>query len=100
MNDESTLRQKARDAIQTGQLPDRGPDRTWAGKGGGGACSVCADEVGPQDIEFELEFAPGHQQPGALANYRFHVRCFAAWEFERENHSSNERQNGDGRDPA
>ena len=100
MDDETTLRQKARNAIQAGQLPDRGPERTWAGKGGGGSCSVCADEVRPEEIEYELEFAPGTKQPGALANHRFHVRCFAAWEFERKNQSSNERQIGEGRDRA
>ena len=100
MDDENSLRQKARHAIEAGQLPNRGPDRTWAGKGGGGSCSVCADEVRPEEIEFELEFTPEVQRPGALANYRFHVRCFAAWEFEREKNAGNERQTGNRREPA
>jgi hypothetical protein len=99
MNDETLLREKARNAIQAGQLPDREPSRTWAGKGGGGTCSVCTDEVQPQEIEFELEFQSGKGQPDGLANYRFHMRCFAAWEFERQSRSSNGRH-VDGRGPA
>jgi hypothetical protein len=34
------------------------------------------------EVEFELEFAPDGGDPDPR-NYHVHVRCFAAWEFER-----------------
>jgi hypothetical protein len=33
-------------------------------------------------MEFEIQFARDSQEPG-LDKYHVHVRCFAAWEFER-----------------
>jgi hypothetical protein len=71
MPDEIRLRQQAREAIQNGKLPTRAPDRTWGGPGVGVECSVCGRAVTKAELEFEIEFA------------RNGVRCFAAWEFER-----------------
>jgi hypothetical protein len=42
MSDELILREKAREAIRSGKLPGRRPDRTWAGPGLGVACAICA----------------------------------------------------------
>ena len=53
MPDEPRLREQARAAIQSCKLPSRSPDRTWGG-----------------------------DNPG-LDKFHVHVRCFAAWEFER-----------------
>jgi hypothetical protein len=35
MSDERTLREKIREMIQVGTLPNRRPDRMWGGPGGG-----------------------------------------------------------------
>jgi len=45
MPDETGLRAKAREAIRTGRLPSRRPDRTWGGPGVGVVCTVCGEAV-------------------------------------------------------
>ena len=82
MPDEPLLREKARTAIQKGRLPSRRPDRTWGGPGVGAPCSICDLPVMKDQLEFEVEFAHDGDSPG-LDKFHLHVRCFAAWEFER-----------------
>ena len=82
MHDEPLLRQKARAAIQNGKLPARRPDRTWGGPGVGADCAVCGLPVTRDEMELEIQFAHDGDAPG-LDKYHDHVRCFAAWEFER-----------------
>ena len=82
MPDEPLLRKKARDAIRSGKLPVRKPDRTFGGPGSDLTCSVCGEPVKRDEAEFELEFNRHGVIPG-LDRYHFHVRCFSAWEFER-----------------
>jgi hypothetical protein len=82
MDDENALRQLAREALQHGKLPNRRPDRMWGGRGAGTGCSICRKPVKPEETGFELEFAPGSGETELVA-YAFHIRCFAAWEFER-----------------
>jgi hypothetical protein len=82
MPDEHTLRTQARDAIRTGKLPSRRPDRTWGGPGVGAPCAICGQPVTKDEMEFEIQFARAHPDPG-LDKFHVHVRCFAAWEFER-----------------
>jgi hypothetical protein len=79
---ESTLREKAREAIQAKRLPDRSPERMWGGPGVGACCVICGRAVKRDEVEFEMEFARDAENPGPR-NYHIHVRCFAAWEFER-----------------
>jgi hypothetical protein len=81
--DEDTLREKARTVIQKGKLPSRRPDRTWGGPGVGAPCAVCDLPVRPTEMEFEIQFARDGDNPG-LDKYHVHIRCFAAWEFERQ----------------
>ena len=38
--------------------------------------------VEKDEMEFEIEFARNGDNPGR-DKYHVHVRCFAAWEFER-----------------
>lgn len=83
MADESVLRAWAREAVKTGKLPDRPPERIWGGPGSGAPCAMCGKTVANEDVEFELQFA-SDQGPGA-ANCHVHARCFAAWELERRN---------------
>jgi hypothetical protein len=43
---------------------------------------VCGLPVTKDEMEFEIEFARDGNNPG-LDKFHVHVRCFAAWEFER-----------------
>jgi hypothetical protein len=81
--DESTLRLKAREAMDTGRLSSRRPTRMWGGPGNGASCAVCGQRLGREDMEFELEFA-GDDMNTRQTNHHVHIRCFAAWELERE----------------
>ena len=85
MPDEAILREKARVVIQNGKLPSRPPDRTWGGPGVGATCTVCELPVTTQEMEFEIQFARDAKQglEAGLDKYHVHIRCFAAWEFER-----------------
>lgn len=82
MPDELRLREQAREAIHNGKLPAGPPDRTWGGPGVGAPCSVCEKPVTKQELEFEIQFEHDGDMPG-LDKYHVHIRCFAAWEFER-----------------
>jgi hypothetical protein len=82
MPDEQLLRQKARAVVESGKLPSRGPDRTWGGPGVGAMCVICDLPVQRDQMEFEIQFARDGENPG-LDKFHVHIRCFAAWEFER-----------------
>src|SRR6266481_3910130 len=82
MPDEKILREKARAAINAGKVPTTRPDRTWGGPGVGAPCAVCDLPVTKDELEFEIQFSHNGDNPG-LDKYHVHVRCFAAWEFER-----------------
>ena len=87
MPDEPRLREQAREAVKNGKLPARAPDRTWGGPGVGASCSVCGVPVTRDELELEIEFAHDGANP-RLDKFHLHVRCFAAWEFERKKASS------------
>ena len=82
MPDERLLRAKARAAVESGKLPVRRPDRTWGGPGVGATCAVCDEPVTNSQSEFEIQFVRDGDNPG-LDRFHLHIRCFAAWEFER-----------------
>jgi len=84
MTDENDLRQKARAIMVAGKLPRRRPDRIWGGLGVGVACAVCDRPVQPSEMEVAIQFALDGDNSG-LDKFHVHDRCFAAWEFEREN---------------
>jgi hypothetical protein len=83
MPDEALLRAKAREAVRAGKIPSRRPDRTWGGPGVGARCTICGEPVTKDQLEFQVEFARDGAEP-SLDRFHIHVRCFAAWEFERE----------------
>jgi hypothetical protein len=87
MSDELRIREQAREAVRTGKLPRRGQDRTWGGPGVGARCAVCGEPVSKHEMELEIQFARDEDSPG-LDKFHVHVRCFAAWEFERAKASS------------
>ena len=65
MNNEATLREKAREAIQSGKLPATKPSRTWGGPGSGTECSVCGEPVKPDQMELEIEYRPNGGTPAS-----------------------------------
>jgi len=80
MSDELFLRVCAGKAILTGRLPVRRADGTWGGHGCGVTCALCQEKISESDLEMELEF----RQADLPADvFHLHIRCFAAWEFER-----------------
>lgn len=81
MPDEANLRAKAREVIRDGKLPARRPDRTWGGPGVGAPCTICGERVTKDQLEFEIQFTV--DGGGGLDKFHVHIRCFAAWEFER-----------------
>lgn len=87
MNDESVLRTRAREAMKTGDLPDRRPARMWGGPGTGELCAVCGKTIGADELEFELQFTPDGDR--GAATYHVHATCFTAWELERRNGEAN-----------
>jgi hypothetical protein len=91
MPDEAVLRAKAREAIRTGKLPSRRPDRTWGGPGVGAPCSVCGAPIRQDQLELEAQFAHDGSNPG-LDKFHIHVRCFAVWELERRTDGGTEHR--------
>jgi len=84
--DEAILREKARQVLRAGTLPNRRPDRTWGGSGVGAVCTICATPVKPDELEFEIEFARNGDPPH-WDSYHLHARCFEAWQLERNSAS-------------
>ena len=81
MPDEARLREQARAATRGGSIPTRPADRTWGGPGLGKPCAICQQPVRKNESEFEIEFAQAGSNRAVTLH--LHVRCFAAWEFER-----------------
>jgi hypothetical protein len=77
MADEPTLRDRARAAIRARKLPSRRPDCARGAPGTGETCVICGESIKRGQMLFEIQFfAP------SLSAHHFHLRCFAAWEFE------------------
>ena len=83
MNDDYSLRARAREALQSGKLPTRKPDRTLGGLGRGGVCALCGTRLTQTGMEIEMEFVRKGATPW-LDTYLLHPRCFAAWELPRD----------------
>jgi hypothetical protein len=84
MPDELVRREQAREAIRSGKVPSRRSARMFGGPGSGRPCVVCGEPLPRAEIEIELEFNLQDGTPDPV-QYRFHHRCFTAWEFERAN---------------
>ena len=82
MSDDGLLRNKARETIRAGRLPDRCPDRMWGGPGVGAQCAVCGEPVEEDEIEIEIEF-DRDEDPGHVSHH-LHVACLSALERERK----------------
>jgi hypothetical protein len=93
--DERGLREKVREVIQAGTLPDRDADRTWGGPGSGLDCVVCGQTLHPVESELELEFFLEGAERAPTVRH-LHGGCFLAWEAERRQKSA-PSHGGDGR---
>lgn len=82
MSDDGRILEKAREAIEAGRLPNRRPERTWAGRGVEAGCAICGALVRSDEVEYEIEFAQ-NGDGAAVDKYHVHIRCFAAWESAR-----------------
>src|ERR1700741_820366 len=77
-NDEA-LREKAREAVQSGRVPGRRPDRVLGGVGRQRTCVVCNQMITLTQMEIEAEF-PRNGIASESTCYWFHPRFFTAWE--------------------
>ena len=85
MSDSSTLRQKAREAIQTGRLPKRQPAHVWGGAGAGACCAICG----------KFTTACGRRPAALMFLLRLRETCFVSgWELPVTNECA---QSADGR---
>ena len=82
MPNEAALRRVVRLVLESGKLPRRDPDQTWGGPGVGALCTICAQPITPEEIEYEVQFAHDGATP-RLDKFHLHLRCFAVWELER-----------------
>jgi hypothetical protein len=80
-HDEPKLRQKAREALHGGRLPQRPPDRIYGGPGSGVACAICGVVITRDDMGLEIEF-DRPETPSGVDCYHLHPRCLGAWEVE------------------
>lgn len=82
--EETELRVKALEAMRTGRLPDRSPDRMWGGHGNDkDICHICSNSLNREDITFDLEY-DGEAAGARPACYCVHLRCFNAWDLARQ----------------
>jgi hypothetical protein len=82
VGDERTLREKAVEAVRSGQLPSRRSDRLFGVPGSGGPCAVCGEPLTADEMEIQLQCTWNDGTSG-LDLFHPHHRCYAAWEFER-----------------
>jgi hypothetical protein len=62
-------------------------DLTERGAGIGIACAVCELPMTKEQLDMQTEFARDGDNPGP-DTFHAHVRCFAAWNFERARRNS------------
>lgn len=75
-------RAKVLEALRAGRLPVHSPERTWGGPGSGLPCAFCAEPLRSDEVEWELEFAPGLDTP-TRTNLHVHPDCYADWDLAR-----------------
>ena len=82
MDDEQSLRRRARAKIEGREVPNRSPMRLWGGPPGSVACALCDRTLPSSELAVTLLFEPlTLDVRGEL--FHFHLRCMAAWELER-----------------
>jgi hypothetical protein len=83
VSDENGLRLfLAREAIQSGKVPDCAPDFLSKEHAEGEQCAVCGLSFTKDELGCKLEFA---RNRGDAVCRHLHIQCFAAWESECRN---------------
>jgi hypothetical protein len=75
------LHVRAKERMQSGELPTRGPCRCYAGTGSSLICALCDAPILVSEIEYELEFARPDASGAKVV--RFHPECESIWNEER-----------------
>jgi len=47
------------------------------------SCAICGERIGPDHLEYELQFGPESDAKPRMDVFHLHLRRFAAWEMER-----------------
>jgi hypothetical protein len=66
----------------SGSILPQAEGASHAGRASPTRASRRSDREGKDELEFEIRFAYDGDSPG-LDKFHVHIRCFAAWEFER-----------------
>jgi hypothetical protein len=89
MSEDRHLREKVREIMRAGRMPDRAPDHVWGGPGTGAECAVCGAYTTHAEVELEIEFT---QPDGRRASsYLVHLRCYSMLELERQSRAAEPR---------
>jgi hypothetical protein len=67
------IRERVREGLLSGALPPVDGNRSWAGRGTGRTCRICAEPIGPDQIEHEVE---------APDSVLVHQACLIIWREE------------------
>ena len=70
--EETALRLRVRQLVESGQVPCEEPDKTWAGPGTGTHCAACGEPIKPTEVEFEADLPAG-------ITLRLHRLCHEVW---------------------
>ena len=70
------LRDRAREEIRKGRLPNSTPASIWAGLGSGLPCAVCGHAIAATQVEYEVS------DPSSTGSFRFHLPCHTEWQIE------------------
>lgn len=81
MKDEQ-VRDRVRRMVKSGEIPCAEPGKVWAGRGNGSHCIACSEEIGPTEIEFEVDLPSG-------VRLRLHRACHNIWLDECEPANAN-----------
>ena len=70
--DALTIRRRVREMITTGELPCDDLAGLWAGMGGGKRCAACAEPIGAEEVEYEVNLTSGKR-------VLLHQPCHMIW---------------------
>jgi hypothetical protein len=73
--DQSGIRDRVRQMLETGLLPCEEQGKVWAGRGSGTHCAACGEPIPGAEIEFEVDLSSG-------AVLRLHRVCHGIWREE------------------
>jgi hypothetical protein len=87
--DEKSLRVRVRQCILARRLPCAPGQQTYAGFGDGRCCDICAAEIGPRDVQYEVDFVADGVRTSTLI---MHLSCHSLWREESQRERPPRRQ--------